>query len=54
VILKVFCASTPLQYENFRTAFINAAEFVPNNPFAEIVEIFGNFNRMTAASASAS
>jgi energy-coupling factor transporter ATP-binding protein EcfA2 len=49
VILKEFCSGTPLQYENFRTAFINAADCVPTNPFAEIIEIFETFNRMPGA-----
>lgn len=42
-ILKTFCSKTPLQYDGFRTAFINTAEKVLVNPFRDIIEIFGNF-----------
>jgi hypothetical protein len=49
VILKAFCSKTPLHYNGFRTAFINAAENVPTNPFGDIIEIFGQFNRETHA-----
>jgi hypothetical protein len=47
VILKSFCAKTPLQYDAFRTAFINAAERVPTNPFDDIVQIFEHFDHAT-------
>ena len=50
VILKVFCSKTPLQYNNFRTAYINTAELVRTNPFADIIAIFDNFDRETLAS----
>jgi hypothetical protein len=49
IILKIFCNKTPLQYDAFRTAFINASGKVPNNPFNDIVKIFENFDRMNVA-----
>ncbi|MGC1778414.1 MAG: hypothetical protein WBB34_10740 [Xanthobacteraceae bacterium] len=52
VILRIFCSKTPLQYESFRTAFINAADSVVPNPFAEIIQIFETFDRMSAIGAS--
>ena len=47
IILKTFCSKTPLKYDAFRTAFINAAEGVSPHPFADIIQIFREFNSMT-------
>lgn len=46
IILKAFCSKTPLAYDAFRTAFINAAEKVLKNPFGDVIEIFDSFDRM--------
>jgi hypothetical protein len=47
----MFCSKTPLQYESFRTAFINTADSVLPNPFAEIIQIFEAFDRASAIGA---
>jgi hypothetical protein len=52
IILKAFCAKTPLQYDAFRTAFINAAEQVPINPFQDILDIFASFDRIASTPAA--
>lgn len=52
VILKIFCTKTPLKYEAFRTAFINTANSVNPNPFAEIIQIFDTFDRTSAIGAT--
>ena len=51
VILRVFCSKTPLQYESFRTAFINTADSITPNPFAEIIQIFDTFDHAAAIGA---
>lgn len=45
VVLKAFCARTPLQYDSFRTAYIHASESAPANPFQEIISIFEEFDK---------
>ena len=52
VILGIFCSKTPLQYESFRTAFINTADSIVPNPFAEIIQIFDTFDRAAAIGAA--
>jgi hypothetical protein len=47
IITKSFCSKAPIAYDQFQTAYINAAHLVPNNPFAEIIDIFAAFDAAT-------
>jgi hypothetical protein len=44
IILKKFCGEAKLDYDLFRTAYINAAELMPINPFADLITIFRDFD----------
>jgi hypothetical protein len=48
IILGIFCNKTPLPYENFRNAYIIAANDMNENPFSEIIEIFKGFDERVA------
>jgi hypothetical protein len=48
-IITAFCATTPLKYDGFRTAYIRTADTMALNPFAEIIGIFAQFDSMEAA-----
>jgi predicted ATPase len=45
-VVRAFCGKASIKHDNFRTAYINASDKVPNNPFAEIIKIFEHFDSL--------
>jgi energy-coupling factor transporter ATP-binding protein EcfA2 len=53
IILKKFCKEAGLDYDLFRTAYINAAESMSSNPFQELVNIFQDFDQYSSPGSAA-
>jgi len=45
IIIRKFCGVAGLDYEFFRSAYINVADSMAVNPFAELISIFDEFDR---------